>query len=231
MSTPCWVANTSTLLPNTLLRQATTFYVDRSGHDTAADAALYDNATRAVVPVLSVFMPQANNSRQQTISNAWAAMTCLRASKFAKGTRVPPALPAPTPVKFPHPLSKGTKAGIAVAVIVGVGLLAIVAGWVYLTKQRRKASSGAVKLLDGDKDGKGWDGAAAQLGGSEKYEVVGDQKFGHEVEGAGGGGGMVRVEAAGTPVAMGKAGTARGPPEELEGQAHHRMGSPVEMQG
>ena len=189
--------------------------------DTVTDDALYDNATRSIIPVLSVFMPPANNSRESGTSGGWATMTCLRATKFNKGSRVAPDLPSPTPVHIPHPLSKGAKVGIAIGVIVGVGLIAA-AIWFFLRTKRRKANAAAAVDMD---NGKGDDkNGAAEIVGKEKYEVAGDHKHGQELDS-----GMVRSEAAGTPVAVVKAAT--GVPEELEGQSHHtNKGPPVELQ-
>ena len=170
-------------------------------------------------------MPQANNSRQETITTAWAQLTCLRTSRFSKTSRVSPLLAAPTPVHIPHPLSHGTKAGVAVAVILALALVAATAGvWWFL--KRRKAAGVALEMDNKKREGGGIDDdtETAQLAGSEKYEVPGDDRYGHELDK-----GHFRSEAAGTPVAVSKAGA--GPPEELEGHSHYRNESPVEMQG
>jgi hypothetical protein len=202
-----------------------TTYVNRTG-DTVTDNAVYDNLTRTIFPVLSVFMPPANNSRAGPImAGAWAQMTCLRASHFSKGSRVPPALPSPTPVHIPRPLSKGAKAGIAIVVVVGVALIAA-AIWFFVVRTMRWKAA-AVKDTDADA-GKSDDiheGAAQQLVGKEKYEIAGDQSHGHEL-----GQEPSRSEASGTPVT--KANSA-GVPEELDGQAHHQrnIGPPSELQG
>jgi hypothetical protein len=52
----CWVDN-STSLPGYLVRQLTTSFMNMTG-DSMTDKAIYDNATRTVIPIISVFMPR-----------------------------------------------------------------------------------------------------------------------------------------------------------------------------
>jgi hypothetical protein len=188
--------------------------------DSMTDKAIYNNATRSVIPIISVFMPAANNSRESVMLNAWAEMTCLRVSKFSKGSRVPPELPSPTPVHISFPLSKGAKAGIAVGVIVGVLLIAVALSFVIMRTRRRRASAGGSRGLDTDTGKEDNKRGVAQLLGDEKYEVVGDNKYIQEL-----GPSLTRSEAGGTLVTK----TNTGAPQELEGEAHHYKGPPAEL--
>jgi hypothetical protein len=152
--------------------------------------------------------------------NAWAEMTCLRVSKFSKGSRVPPELPSPTPVHISFPLSKDSKAGIAVGVIAGVLLIAVALSFVIMRTRRRKASAGGSRGSDADTGQEDNKHGVAQLSGDEKYEIVGDNKYIQEL-----GPSLMRPEAEGTPVTK----TNAGAPQELEGEAHHHKGLPAEL--
>jgi predicted phage tail protein len=176
------------------------------------DKTIYANATRSVIPIISVFMPPANSSRENVMLNAWAEMTCLRVSKFSKGSRVPPELPSPTSVHISVPLNKGAKAGIAVGAIVGVLLIAVALSFFIMRTRRRKASAGGSHGFDtntGKEDNKH---GVAQLLGDEKYEIVGDNKYTQELDPS-----LTRPEA--------------GAPKELEGETHDHKGPPAELQG
>ena len=105
----CWVDN-STSLPGYLLRQVSASFANRTGN-TETDDALYDNATRSVISILSVFMPQVSNSLTSAISSAYAVMTCLRPSKFSKGSRVSPALPLPHTCPYTTPTPQRRESG------------------------------------------------------------------------------------------------------------------------
>ena len=57
-------------------------------------------------------------------------MNCLRASDIEAGSRLPVALPTPTPLRhISKPLGKGAIAGIAVGVVIGIALIVGVGVW------------------------------------------------------------------------------------------------------
>lgn len=196
----CLLEN-STTLPGYLLYQIVTSQVNRTGNLTT-DNEIYDNATRTVIPVLSVFMPTANNSGESIKGGAWAAMTCLRASHFSKGSRVPPPLPSATPVHFPHPLSKGAKAGIALGVTVSVVLIGVAIWFLFV---RTRGQMITVAVAAGNAGGRG---VATRRAGKEKYEMNP----------------WSRGERGGTPLTN----EDTRPSRDLEGEVHRHNWSPLE---
>ncbi|KAK4495570.1 hypothetical protein PRZ48_012838 [Zasmidium cellare] len=98
----------------------------------------YDNVTRAVIPVITVFFSVANVQRESFYTLARSNMTCLRAREFSEGSRVSPGLPAGTPYKMSEGLSGGAIAGIVVGVVVGVAVLAGLGIWLFLSRRKRR---------------------------------------------------------------------------------------------
>lgn len=95
------------------------------------NATVYDYLTYTVLPILTVFMPVANARRTITIISAHTTVSCLRTNEYSPGSRVPPPLPAPTPVGEKGGLSGKAIAGIVVGVLAGVSIIcfALVAWW------------------------------------------------------------------------------------------------------
>jgi predicted phage tail protein len=160
------------------------------------DKTIYANATRSVIPIISVFMPPANSSRENVMLNAWAEMTCLRVSKFSKGSRVPPELPSPTSVHISVPLNKGAKAGIAVGAIVGVLLIAVALSFFIMRTRRRKASAGGSHGFD------------TNTGKEDNKHGVAQQELDPS---------LTRPEAGAPKELEGETHDHKGPPAELQG--------------
>ena len=199
----CWIEN-ATLAQGSgyTLREAYNVYQNLTG-DPATQNLVYDNATRNVIPVLSVFFPQANDTRSRATDGSWAQMTCLRAEEYSQGSRVAALLPSPTPDHISKPLTNGAKAGIAVGIIAGFVL--IVTGTCLMVQRLRSREARAV--TQANESGKN---GTAMLMSAQKHEMAGE----HALE------------------ADGRAmqGVRSTVPLELEGQAHHHKRSPVEMQ-
>lgn len=115
------------------------------------DEASYDNATREIYPIMTVFMPVANAERRTYTNWANTSLTCARVQNFASGSRVSPALPAGTPYSNGNGLTTGAKAGIAVGVIVGAALIVTV---LFCFWRRRKQNRAVSKPLDKEKESK-----------------------------------------------------------------------------
>ena len=198
----CWIEN-ATLAQGSgyTLREAYNDYQNLTGNP-ATQNVVYENATRNVIPVLSVFFPQANDTRSEATDGSWAQMTCLRAEMYSKGSRVAAVLPSPTPEHISEPLSKGTKAGIAVGVIAGFVLI-VTGTCLMVQRSRRSKARAATQANESGKNG------TAMLMSVQKHEMAGEHAL--EVDGRA----MQDVRSA--------------VPLELEGQAHHHNRSPVEM--
>lgn len=98
----------------------------------------YDNATRGIIPVITVFFPVANAERKSYANVANSTMTCLRARDYSEGSRVSPQIPAGTSYKpSSGELSGGAIAGIVVGVFLGVALLAGLGVWLFLRKRKQ----------------------------------------------------------------------------------------------
>jgi hypothetical protein len=97
-------------------------------------------------------MPVANTERKGCCNTPNSVLECLRASNFAEGSRVAPALAAGTTWPKPGALSAGAKGGIAAGVVVGV-LGAVGLGlyfWIVKRRKRAQAASDASKAGIGD---------------------------------------------------------------------------------
>lgn len=106
--------------------------------------AYYDLFVYTPWPILTVFLPVANAERRGWIQDAKTSVSCVRVDHFNPGARVSPALPSPTPDVLEdggNGLSKGAIAGIIVAAVVSVVLMAGTAVWcVVLCRRRRRKS-------------------------------------------------------------------------------------------
>ena len=121
-------------------------YAIRTSPDNAT--VLYDNATQNVLPILMVTFPPANDTRTKQIGWGDAYMTCLRAVNVSAGSRVAPALPAPTALRhISKPLSRGAIAGIAVGIFVGLLLVGMGIEWIWWVPRKRKRRE-AARLRD-----------------------------------------------------------------------------------
>lgn len=99
-----------------------------------------------VTPILNVFLPVANAEAPTVIGTAKTIATCIRADHINAGSWDPPALPAPTPIKYGSGgLGGGAIAGIVVGVVVGVAL--IVAGLAFWLWRKRRSA----RKAEGDK--------------------------------------------------------------------------------
>lgn len=102
---------------------------------------MYDLSSRTTIPILTVLFPLANASRETSIGDSVAFMSCVRPTRFNVGSRVTPLLPAGTPVHVP--MSKGKKVGIGVGTTFGgLGLIAIaVVAWLFVRRRGRSGES------------------------------------------------------------------------------------------
>lgn len=101
------------------------FYTEEN----ADDHFWYDaTGVGGVVPVMTVFMPNADAKRINTVYRAKATVGCLQITDYNPGSRVSERIPG---FKFPSlpstngGRSRGSIAGIAVGTVCGVGLLAV----------------------------------------------------------------------------------------------------------
>lgn len=86
----------------------------------------YDALAALVVPVLTIFMPTANTAVRNSLSNINTVTTCMHIDDIHDGSRVPPALPAPTPVNLPKQgLAGGAIAGIVIGSLLAVVLVVL----------------------------------------------------------------------------------------------------------
>ena len=112
----------------------------------------YDNATRNIHPILSVYMPVANVDRKGPFTS-WAnsSLQCVRTRDFNATSRVPPALAAGKPYNYSKGLSGGAIGGIVVGVVVGVAIIAGLSLWFCWLKPRRRkrAQAAQSEKLDG----------------------------------------------------------------------------------
>jgi hypothetical protein len=117
----------------------------RSGTD-----AGYDNATRDILPILTVYMPVANVKRTSFYSVAPSALQCVRTQEFSESSRVSPSLPKGTP--WPSSSAGGLSgkakggviAGVVVFVVLVAGLLFLL--WLIKRKKRRAREAEAARL-------------------------------------------------------------------------------------
>jgi hypothetical protein len=98
----------------------------------------YDNATRSIYPILTVYMPVANIDATFREGNAFSKLTCARVKKFHEGSRVSSALPSGTPYTYGQGLSKGAIAGIVVGGIVFVAARTGFLAYLFFQRRRRE---------------------------------------------------------------------------------------------
>lgn len=98
----------------------------------------YDEATRSVHPILTVYMPVANIEHTWQQGNAVSKLTCAHVKQFHGGSRVSPALPSGTPYSYGQGLGKGAIAGIVLSVVVFIAIVAGLLAYFYLRKRQRQ---------------------------------------------------------------------------------------------
>nr|POF22132.1 hypothetical protein CFP56_36219 [Quercus suber] len=106
---------------------------------TNSSLPVYTNETELIVPVMTVFMPIANQNLIATISQAVTELTCLHINTINPGSYVPPPM---AEVASPNSsdsngLSGGAIAGIAIGVVLAIALLGGLAFWFW---RRRRAN-------------------------------------------------------------------------------------------
>lgn len=138
--------------------------------------SVYTEWTRAVTPVLFVFMPVADYTDTQVttrISSSVAELTCLHIDQFDERSYEPPDAPTPTPVAYnatvsenptslptsakTHSTTGGTIAGAVAGSVVGAAAVACgILFWVWRKKraQRRKVESQDTVVEEETKGGK-----------------------------------------------------------------------------
>ena len=119
--------------------------INRANSDWRAGIdAGYDNATRDVLPILTVYMPVANVERTSVYSRAPSVLQCARVKRFSEGSRVSPELPAGTPWPSPaNGLSTKVKGGIAAGVVVFVVLVGSLLFCLWFIKRKKRRSRDA----------------------------------------------------------------------------------------
>nr|POF25863.1 hypothetical protein CFP56_74948 [Quercus suber] len=106
---------------------------------TNSSLPVYTNETELIVPIMTVFMPIANQNLIATISQAVTELTCLHINTINPGSYVPPPM---AEVASPNSsdsngLSGGAIAGIAIGVVLAIALLGGLAFWFW---RRRRAN-------------------------------------------------------------------------------------------
>ncbi|KKA21053.1 hypothetical protein T310_4912 [Rasamsonia emersonii CBS 393.64] len=139
--------NTSTVapsfaVPNSKLYLITQYESQQLPNTSILDTT-YDEATTLVYPILTTLFPPANDSdRADSVDQAEAFFTCARPVNITAGSRVPPALPPPTPLpSIAKPLSTGAKAGIGVGLWPGLSFQDVRNGRQKLCKWRDRKKS------------------------------------------------------------------------------------------
>jgi hypothetical protein len=97
-------------------------------------------------------MPVANTERKGCCNTPNSVLECIRASNFAEGSRIAPALAAGTAWPKPGALRAGAKGGIAAGVVVGVpGSVGLgLYFWILKRRKRAQAANDASKASMGD---------------------------------------------------------------------------------
>lgn len=183
---------------NLTYHQVTTF-------ESADTAAAYNDATRTIQPILTVFMPVANVDRIYTnggYGRANSSFQCVLANQhYYHGSRVSAALPSGTPYSSGSKLSGGAIAGIVVGVVVASILVAL-AIFLYVRSKRRvsraelqkkemeddsgsKARSKTAELADGTVSELGPTSRKNEADGMELSELPGHQERASELSGQG----------------------------------------------
>ncbi|SMR46858.1 unnamed protein product [Zymoseptoria tritici ST99CH_1A5] len=82
----------------------------------------YATLARALIPVVTVWMPIANAERPSSIDYAHAELVCSHSTQYTSGSEVPAPLTKPSD-RSDASVSQGAIAGIVIAVVVGVGAI------------------------------------------------------------------------------------------------------------
>ncbi|KAL9617187.1 MAG: hypothetical protein Q9160_007992 [Pyrenula sp. 1 TL-2023] len=154
------------VLPNYTINSISRIF---HNHGSTSEAN-YDNATRSIYPIITLFFPQVHQSPNGSWIEASAHMTCPRVTRFANTSRVSPTLAAPTPVHFPRHLSDGTQAGIGVGVACGI-VLVLTAATVYYRRRRARLRTGAAASKPQKRNNGGT--LEVQMGEPERVELDG----------------------------------------------------------
>ena len=136
--------------------------------DSTSLATAYGNITQQVWSIMTVLMPQANNSYQTSMNEGEAYMTCICAKNLPENSRTPAALPTATPTRLVGNLSAGGKARIAIEATLGALLLAGVALWARRLQREKKFGTRARNANDReDTTDKGYKGTGMDVLGAE----------------------------------------------------------------
>nr|POE89858.1 hypothetical protein CFP56_20327 [Quercus suber] len=152
-----WNDNYATFLSDDCLVNGTngTFH-NVLNFSTNSSLTAYTSWTRAIYPILTVFMSVANLAAEATISSAVTEITCVHVDNIHEGSYVPSEAPQPTPVSYAKPggkISWGAISGIVIGVLAGITILGIAIWW-FCRKRRSRAmgwrskNSSAVAMVE-----------------------------------------------------------------------------------
>ncbi|SMQ47055.1 unnamed protein product [Zymoseptoria tritici ST99CH_3D7] len=100
----------------------------------------YATLARALIPVVTVWMPIANAERPSSIDYAHAELVCSHITQYTSGSEVPAPLTKPSD-RSDASVSQGAIAGIVIAVVVGVGVIGALTAWCVVMKRRREPAT------------------------------------------------------------------------------------------
>lgn len=134
--------------------------------------AIYTNVTRLIAPVLTVFMPVANQEATISITRSVTELSCLHINHINEGSYVPPAEPTPTSTSdsSSDALSGGTIAGIVVGVILAILLICGIGFWFWRKRKVPKRGDGPERQSGQFPDHKELLGLVEAPQGAERYE-------------------------------------------------------------
>nr|POF06985.1 hypothetical protein CFP56_31609 [Quercus suber] len=109
---------------------------------TNSSLPVYTNETQLIVPVLTVFMPVANQDLIVTISQAVSELTCMHIDTINPGSYVPPPLAEPPTVDDGNGLSAGAIAGVVIGVLFAIALIGGIVFWLWRRRKATRQGSG-----------------------------------------------------------------------------------------